>query len=154
MVSLRRRTQATNPRSDLPRSLAVDSDSELDTVCEECSSGKQPAKLLLCDKCDKGFHLFCLRPILVSVPKGSWFCPSCSQHQIPKCKLSSPKPKSLFLYKTSFSWCNVCKKKMQLSLLFRPNSLTSSGLSGVRPQLLQVKKDCTFSWFCRSLYRC
>ncbi|CAN7080554.1 unnamed protein product [Brassica oleracea var. botrytis] len=85
VVSLRRRTQATNPRSDLPRSLAADdSDSELDTVCEECSSGKQPAKLLLCDKCDKGFHLFCLRPILVSVPKGSWFCPSCSQHQIPK----------------------------------------------------------------------
>ena len=85
VVSLRRRTQATNPRSDLPRSLAVAFDSELDTVCEECSSGKQPAKLLLCDKCDKGFHLFCLRPILVSVPKGSWFCPSCSQHQIPKC---------------------------------------------------------------------
>ncbi|KAH0900123.1 hypothetical protein HID58_049691 [Brassica napus] len=76
VVSRRRRTQVTNLRS-----MADDSDSELDTVCEECSSGKQPAKLLLCDKCDKGFHLFCLRPILVSVPKGSWFCPSCSKHQ-------------------------------------------------------------------------
>uniref|UniRef100_A0A1J3DQD0 [histone H3]-lysine(27) N-methyltransferase n=1 Tax=Noccaea caerulescens TaxID=107243 RepID=A0A1J3DQD0_NOCCA len=83
VVLRRRRTQASNPRSELPESMADDSDSDLEMVCEECSSGKQPAKLLLCDKCDKGFHLFCLRPILVSVPKGSWFCPSCSKHQIP-----------------------------------------------------------------------
>ncbi|KAF8097120.1 hypothetical protein N665_0294s0025 [Sinapis alba] len=81
MVSRRRRTQVTNPRS-----MREDSDSELDTVCEECSSGKQPAKLLLCDK---GFHLFCLRPILVSVPKDSSFCPSCSKHQNPKGKRTS-----------------------------------------------------------------
>lgn len=93
MVAVRRRrTQASNPRSEPPQYMADDSDSDLDTVCEECSSGKQPAKLLLCDKCDKGFHLFCLRPILVSVPKGSWFCPSCSKHQIPKCKLFSQNP--------------------------------------------------------------
>ncbi|KAL1218173.1 Histone-lysine N-methyltransferase ATXR6 [Cardamine amara subsp. amara] len=87
MVAVRRkRTQASSPRSEPPQYTAeADSDSDMDnTVCEECSSGKQPAKLLLCDKCDKGFHLFCLRPILVSVPKGSWFCPSCSKHQIPK----------------------------------------------------------------------
>ncbi|KAL0854149.1 hypothetical protein Bca101_059301 [Brassica carinata] len=50
VVSRRRRTQVKNPRS-----MADDSDSELDMVCEECSSGKQPAKLLLCYKCDKGF---------------------------------------------------------------------------------------------------
>jgi hypothetical protein len=54
--------------------------------CEECGSGESPGELLLCDKCDKGFHLFCLRPILVSVPKGSWFCPSCSKQKMPKCK--------------------------------------------------------------------
>uniref|UniRef100_A0A3N7FZN4 PHD-type domain-containing protein n=1 Tax=Populus trichocarpa TaxID=3694 RepID=A0A3N7FZN4_POPTR len=52
--------------------------------CEECGSGESPGELLLCDKCDKGFHLFCLRPILVSVPKGSWFCPSCSKQKMPK----------------------------------------------------------------------
>ncbi|XP_047328587.1 histone-lysine N-methyltransferase ATXR6-like [Impatiens glandulifera] len=48
------------------------------TCCEKCGSGKFDDELLLCDKCDRGYHLFCLRPVMVSVPKGSWFCPSCS----------------------------------------------------------------------------
>uniref|UniRef100_A0A7N0RED1 [histone H3]-lysine(27) N-methyltransferase n=1 Tax=Kalanchoe fedtschenkoi TaxID=63787 RepID=A0A7N0RED1_KALFE len=61
----RRRTEATKP---------VD-----DTCCESCGSGDSPAELLLCDKCDRGYHMFCLRPILVSVPRGSWFCPPCSK---------------------------------------------------------------------------
>jgi ribosomal protein L37AE/L43A len=32
---------------------------------------------MLCDGCDRGFHIFCLRPILPRVPAGDWFCPSC-----------------------------------------------------------------------------
>ncbi|KAK7293749.1 hypothetical protein RJT34_16622 [Clitoria ternatea] len=61
-----------------------------ETCCEECGSGDYPAKLLLCDRCDRGYHLFCLRPILLSVPRGSWFCPSCS----------TKKPKSFPLIQT------------------------------------------------------
>ncbi|RDX82824.1 Histone-lysine N-methyltransferase ATXR6, partial [Mucuna pruriens] len=67
----RRRTQA-------PKSSPTLND---DVCCEECGSGHSPAKLLLCDKCDRGYHLFCLRPILPSVPIGSWFCPSCSHNK-------------------------------------------------------------------------
>ncbi|WVZ06737.1 hypothetical protein V8G54_020083 [Vigna mungo] len=67
----RRRTHA--PKSS---STVID-----DIFCQECGSGHSPAKLLLCDKCDRGYHLFCLRPILPSVPKGSWFCGSCSNHK-------------------------------------------------------------------------
>ncbi|CAN6859074.1 unnamed protein product [Brassica oleracea] len=118
-VSRRRRTQVINPRS-----MADDSDSELDTVCEECSSGKQPAKLLLCDKCDKGFHLFCLRPILVSVPKGSWFCPSCSKHQNPKAfPLVQTKLIDFFRIKRSSCYIscsppdNIGKKRKRTSLV-------------------------------------
>ncbi|XP_041009843.1 histone-lysine N-methyltransferase ATXR6 [Juglans microcarpa x Juglans regia] len=72
---LRRRTLAPKPHPNHP----LEDDG---VYCEECGSGDFPAKLLLCDKCDQGYHLFCLRPILVSVPKGSWFCPACSKHQI------------------------------------------------------------------------
>ncbi|XP_057442743.1 histone-lysine N-methyltransferase ATXR6 [Lotus japonicus] len=75
----RRRTRAPKPS----RRRHHDSDSDSDVVCIECGSGEYPAELLLCDKCDRGCHLFCHRPILVSVPKGSWFCPSCS-HDKPK----------------------------------------------------------------------
>ncbi|KAK7394252.1 hypothetical protein VNO78_14774 [Psophocarpus tetragonolobus] len=55
-----------------------------DICCEECGLGHSPSKLLLCDKCDRGYHLFCLRPILPSVPKSHWFCPSCSSSLLPK----------------------------------------------------------------------
>ncbi|GMY12420.1 probable Histone-lysine N-methyltransferase ATXR5 isoform X3 [Fagus crenata] len=49
--------------------------------CEQCRSGERPDELLLCDKCDKGFHMKCLRPIVVRVPIGSWLCPKCSGHR-------------------------------------------------------------------------
>ncbi|KAA8533576.1 hypothetical protein F0562_030990 [Nyssa sinensis] len=82
-VVVRRRTQAPKPNS--PRTPLRNSFKSRryysDACCEECGSGDKAAELLLCDKCDRGFHLFCLRPILVSVPKGSWFCPSCSNHK-------------------------------------------------------------------------
>jgi hypothetical protein len=35
-------------------------------------------EMLLCDGCDHGYHMFCLEPPLVAVPKGDWFCPGCS----------------------------------------------------------------------------
>ncbi|KAK9678737.1 hypothetical protein RND81_11G230400 [Saponaria officinalis] len=49
-----------------------------DTVCEECGSGEKPEEILLCDKCDRGFHMGCVRPVVVRVPIGSWVCPNCS----------------------------------------------------------------------------
>ncbi len=32
---------------------------------------------MICDKCQKLFHLRCLIPPQSSVPKGDWFCPAC-----------------------------------------------------------------------------
>jgi len=37
--------------------------------------------MLLCDGCDRGFHLKCLKPALKAVPEGTWFCPTCSTQQ-------------------------------------------------------------------------
>ncbi|CAL9186812.1 unnamed protein product [Musa hybrid cultivar] len=48
-----------------------------DLRCEECRSGDRDEEMLLCDRCDRGYHLYCLRPIAVRVPSGPWFCPSC-----------------------------------------------------------------------------
>lgn len=86
MVQRQRRMQAPKPLSRAPIERhsydSGSSDSEYDDLCcEECGSGDYSAELLLCDKCDRGYHLFCLRPILVSVPKESWFCPSCTEHK-------------------------------------------------------------------------
>ena len=29
------------------------------------------------DKCDRGHHIYCLRPQLKTIPEGEWFCPEC-----------------------------------------------------------------------------
>lgn len=53
-----------------------------DGVCEHCGSGEQPEWILLCDKCDAGYHASCLKPVLFLVPEGDWFCPPCNHVSI------------------------------------------------------------------------
>jgi hypothetical protein len=48
------------------------------TACEMCDMPDQEAKMLLCDSCNRGFHMFCLKPSVKSVPKGRWECPECA----------------------------------------------------------------------------
>jgi hypothetical protein len=46
--------------------------------CQICGSVEDPLdSLLLCDQCDTPWHMECLRPPLVVVPDGDWFCPDC-----------------------------------------------------------------------------
>jgi hypothetical protein len=42
------------------------------TECEKCGKDTDDDKMLLCDKCDKGYHLFCLNPPMESIPDGDW----------------------------------------------------------------------------------
>ncbi|KAI8106581.1 hypothetical protein M9435_001123 [Picochlorum sp. BPE23] len=46
-------------------------------VCESCRGGHYEDKIILCDRCDRGWHLFCLTPPMKKVPKGDWVCPIC-----------------------------------------------------------------------------
>jgi len=45
--------------------------------CKVCRRGTSAEALLLCDKCDGGYHMQCLDPPLKAVPEGDWFCPKC-----------------------------------------------------------------------------
>jgi len=54
----------------------VDGDDE-DTRCSECSRTTHAAKMLLCDSCDDGYHMFCLKPPLRAIPEGDWQCAVC-----------------------------------------------------------------------------
>ncbi|XP_060525173.1 PHD and RING finger domain-containing protein 1 isoform X2 [Cylas formicarius] len=47
------------------------------TFCEICGSDDNEDRLLLCDGCDLGFHLYCLTPALTDVPEGIWYCNDC-----------------------------------------------------------------------------
>lgn len=47
------------------------------TACEICRSSGDDEKMLLCDGCDKAFHMQCLRPPLQQVPRTDWYCAPC-----------------------------------------------------------------------------
>ncbi|XP_061924236.1 tyrosine-protein kinase BAZ1B [Entelurus aequoreus] len=45
--------------------------------CKVCRKKGDDEKHILCDECNKAFHLFCLRPVLHRIPEGEWLCPAC-----------------------------------------------------------------------------
>ncbi|XP_078390715.1 bromodomain adjacent to zinc finger domain protein 2A-like isoform X1 [Cetorhinus maximus] len=46
--------------------------------CQICRKGDKDEFLLLCDNCDQGCHTYCLKPKIVEIPEGDWFCPICT----------------------------------------------------------------------------
>ncbi|KAL3499347.1 hypothetical protein ACH5RR_038440 [Cinchona calisaya] len=50
---------------------------EFDQICEQCRSGLHGEVMLLCDRCNKGWHIYCLSPPLKQVPSGNWYCLDC-----------------------------------------------------------------------------
>ncbi|PNY15727.1 histone-lysine N-methyltransferase ATXR5-like protein [Trifolium pratense] len=60
------------------RYVVLEKEDYSNTLCEKCGSGDNPDELILCDRCDGGFHMKCVRPILARIPIGQWICPNCS----------------------------------------------------------------------------
>jgi hypothetical protein len=47
--------------------------------CSVCKKGENEHHILVCDSCSAGFHMYCLRPVVVNIPKGEWLCPNCTK---------------------------------------------------------------------------
>ena len=47
--------------------------------CSICGQNTEDddGKLLICDRCNEGFHIFCLVPLLTEIPKEAWYCDKC-----------------------------------------------------------------------------
>ncbi|CAM6087474.1 unnamed protein product [Calypogeia fissa] len=45
--------------------------------CMLCGSARDAARMLVCDSCSWGWHMFCLTPPVEVVPVGRWVCPRC-----------------------------------------------------------------------------
>ncbi|XP_047310028.1 methyl-CpG-binding domain-containing protein 9-like [Impatiens glandulifera] len=45
--------------------------------CKVCGIDKDNKSVLLCDRCEAGYHTYCLEPPLKGVPRGDWFCHRC-----------------------------------------------------------------------------
>lgn len=48
--------------------------------CRTCmTAGSEGTPMLLCERCDRAFHLTCLHPPLAEAPKGEWVCARCTR---------------------------------------------------------------------------
>ena len=56
------------PKLDPSKWLVLD-----EVKCEVCGRGDREDEVLLCDGCDNGFHIFCLKPALKKIPDDEWF---------------------------------------------------------------------------------
>ncbi|XP_043805845.1 probable Histone-lysine N-methyltransferase ATXR5 isoform X1 [Manihot esculenta] len=140
LIGCRRRTEVTPlpspPDSPPPKKLkpmseilakakyaVVERNDYNDVSCEQCGSGDLDDELLLCDKCDKGFHMKCLRPIVARVPIGSWLCPMCSGQRRVR-RLSQKKIIDFFRIRN----CNCKKDKCSSPLEMKKRRRRSGSL--------------------------
>ncbi|XP_064421034.1 bromodomain adjacent to zinc finger domain protein 1A [Latimeria chalumnae] len=66
--------------STLDRSI-IWSKSILNARCKMCRKKGDAESMVLCDNCDRGHHIYCVRPKLKTVPDGDWLCPECRPKQ-------------------------------------------------------------------------
>lgn len=56
--------------------------STTNSICKICRRRTDPDQMLLCDHCNAGTHMFCLRPKMVKVPEGNWYCSTCVRERL------------------------------------------------------------------------
>lgn len=60
--------------------LDIPDDEDL-THCEVCTHTDREDCMLLCDGCNRGYHMNCLNPPLTEIPQSSWYCDYCFESE-------------------------------------------------------------------------
>ncbi|XP_002165676.2 histone acetyltransferase KAT7 isoform X1 [Hydra vulgaris] len=50
--------------------------------CYGCHDIENEKQILFCDRCDRGYHMYCIKPKMKKKPKGDWFCPVCTSENV------------------------------------------------------------------------
>lgn len=66
-----------DPNQKSPENLDTISIDEDITNCEICHEPDREDVMLLCDECNRGYHMDCLSPPLSRIPVGVWYCMPC-----------------------------------------------------------------------------
>jgi hypothetical protein len=60
--------------------LAEEYEMHIETMsCGICGGGADESRMLICDGCDLGYHIYCVTPLLSTIPEGDWH-PSLNPH--------------------------------------------------------------------------
>ena len=112
--------------------------------CSKCDNPHDEDKMMFCDRCDRGFHTYCVG--LAEVPTGSWICKKCENFSADKTKLNglsfktnetSVLPRSEFNTPPRTVMQHI--RSSSVSSLNRPNN--STGKRGRPPGSLNKPKD-------------
>jgi len=101
------------------------SKSALNARCRLCKRKGDAEKMLLCDKCDRGYHKECCQPPFQKRPKGSFVCHVCNINQ----QFDNTSTQSIKT--TSVSSPKVAKKKVV------------TGTDAIRQQMTTCTEDIT-----------
>ncbi|KAG5684984.1 hypothetical protein PVAND_014187 [Polypedilum vanderplanki] len=75
------RTITVNENISIKELTGDDEEEQEFTPCEICRRIDREDVMLLCDGCDKGFHMDCLDPPLDQIPNNNWYCSACENNE-------------------------------------------------------------------------
>lgn len=58
--------------------------------CTLCGTSDNDDQLLFCDGCDRGYHMYCLKPPMQKPPEGHWTCALCETAPLPPAPAPMP----------------------------------------------------------------
>ncbi|RHZ06709.1 hypothetical protein DYB31_004646, partial [Aphanomyces astaci] len=80
---------------------------ETDVACAVCKKKGTFEQRIVCDgkDCEREYHMTCLKPPLVEVPSGEWFCPLCNLSRVASAFKRTPTNGSSFLQRGPSAVC-------------------------------------------------
>eukprot|EP00929_Paragymnodinium_shiwhaense_P092469 TRINITY_DN52395_c0_g1_i2.p1 TRINITY_DN52395_c0_g1~~TRINITY_DN52395_c0_g1_i2.p1 ORF type:complete len:316 (+),score=60.68 TRINITY_DN52395_c0_g1_i2:70-1017(+) len=108
-----------------------------DIACEACGREDFDKSMLLCDGCDRGWHIWCTVQHLTRVPRGKWYCDVCKpprRGQQHRAKPASPlkvEPRvSVLAPCDDGSVCIICHQLRSCEMVSQHSASGKGGLCG------------------------